>query len=164
MSVAGNQVNRAFLPDSLPEISGDLPSNPIAIVREIPSSISLITPALGICVQILCAANGPLLETWLTSSVADYSGNHLLANGEDPLLEIYTGSCDSIETTPPIACAEDGRVDASNDAQVSVASAEILYSEAKRANDSATTNSISSACPISTILPQPVWSRSPMAK
>ncbi|MGB1809925.1 MAG: hypothetical protein ACPHQT_06565 [Planctomycetota bacterium] len=144
------------------EISGDLPCDPIAIG---PGNTFLdltdYSLAPGISSNPTCAANGPLLgDAWLTlHPVADCTLeiSTCSANGEDPLLEIYTGSCDSIETTPPIACAEDGAIGCSTgDAQVSVAVSGgtlVHVRVGKRTNDSATTNLNIECVPTSTIIP-----------
>ena len=144
------------------EISGDLPCDPIAIG---PGNTFLdltdYTLAPGISVNPTCAANGPLLgDVWLTLyPVADCTLeiSTCSVTGEDPLLEIYTGSCDSIETTVPIACAEDGASGcSSNDAQVSVtvsSGTPVHVRVGKRTNDSATTNLNIECVPTSPIIP-----------
>lgn len=95
------------------EISGDLPCDPIPVG---PGNTFLeltdYTLAPGTTINTPCATNGPLLgDVWCTlHPVADCTLEigTCSPDGEDPLLEIYTGPCDSIETTPPLACAEGG--------------------------------------------------------
>ena len=95
------------------EISGDLPCDPIPIG---PGSTFLeltdYTLSPGSVVNSSCGTNGPLLgDAWCTLyPVADCTLEISTCSpaGEDLLLEVYSGACDSLGIAPPLACAEDG--------------------------------------------------------